>query len=140
MNKKAVVGLISVIIGIAIVALLIANFAIPMVKQSTDGIRYSENLIKVNATNNETFNLTQKPVLAASFSITGLTTANYSIDYTLARVVLNDKTANNTYSANYQYTTGSYLTNTSERVLFAVIGLALIIGLIAYMFNEFGLG
>lgn len=141
MNKKGE-GLVETFIAITVVVLLIATFAIPVIKQSTDSNPATESYTKTLTNANETLNLSNTPVVENSLSISGLTvTANYTVDYTLGRVVfLADATTNaSAYNLTYEYTLDQYLDNSMERALMAIVILALIIGLIVWIFGQFDL-
>lgn len=140
MNKKGL-GYIAPIIMITISILLSAYLLIPQVKDVTDTKSAVQILQDTNATINQTFTLDNTPMVDDSLTITGLTVnTNYTIDYDTATVILlANYSAINNYTASYEYTSASYLDSASDRALFAVIVLAVIVGLIYGVFSIFNL-
>ena len=133
--------MIVLIITLTLAVILVASFSLPMVKEKTNTVAYSETLTKINASNEENKTLTYTDIVSSSLSIAGLTiTSNYTIDYDTGIVTfVAGSSLNGTYTASYNYYPSGYLTNSNERNLFGIIGLALIIGLLAWVFMSFGI-
>jgi hypothetical protein len=112
----------------------------PIVNSSTGTPTYTEDLT-VGSGENQTDTLTQNDLLSGSLSISGLTvTNNYTVSYTTGVVTFVNGTTAGTYSAEYDYYTATYLDNASERTLMRVVILAFIVGLLFWLFMQFGLG
>jgi O-antigen ligase len=141
MNKKAE-GFVALFIGITIIVLLVAYFAIPIVRQSTAPVSGADTYTKTLTSANETFTLTNTPVVDNTLVVSGLVAdTNYTVDYDTATVTfLADVSTNaSAYTLNYDYTLSQYLDNTMERGLFALVILALIVGVIFFILNGFGM-
>lgn len=127
-------GIISLILAV----ILVASFSLPVVRTGDTLTTTSESLVYANTSNNQTFTLANTPT-SASLSIVGLTlTDNYTVDYTAGTVKVLDGTVVATYSSTYSYEGSTYLTNTTERTLWSIMGLAFIIGLLMFVFVTFG--
>jgi len=131
MNKKG--NLVTMLITTIILVLLISSFLIPYVKRATSAQDYGERLIRDEAPNEENVTLSKAAdgleLKSNSLTISGLTAGtNYSVNYTSGVVTFKNVTVNGTYPASYSYYEAEYLTNRTERVMFAVISLAVLIG------------
>jgi hypothetical protein len=127
MNRKgqAVVG---TIIMLTIAVVFVAYLSIPQIQESGD-FDYSESLTKLNASNNETYTLTHFPVL--DFSIDGLTEdTNYTLTDETGVLILNDQTANTTYTAVYNYEGSRYIDSVTDRALYFVLITIFIVGIV----------
>ena len=139
MDKKAEFS-IPAILMISIGAILVAYLFIPQVQQSTNTFDGSDSLVKAVYNANETFSLSNTPLVASSLSISGLTlTTNYTVDYNAGTVRINDVTKNKTYTAVYEYVSSRYIDSASDRVLYGVLITLAIVGLLYMIARLFGL-
>lgn len=144
--KKAEIGMVSVIVGLVLVAVLVSTFFIPQIKEHSSLTASSNSLAYTNSSVNQTFTLSHNPVyslLLYNSSGSLITTGgkvNYTADTTAGTVTLKQLSTTGTYTANYNYGAGMYedLT-TGERTLFGVLVLAGIIGLVYAVFVAFKL-
>jgi len=138
MNKQGQGSLISGIILVVVAITLITGLAFPIIKPVVQAQTETEDVIKAGAIGvAQNVSLTYDDLV--SLTITGLTDGlNYSVDLTTG-VILFNATAAGTYSASYDYYADNYLTNTSQRMLFSILGLALILGILYFLFSLFGL-
>jgi hypothetical protein len=143
-NRKGAVGMVAATITVTLLAILVASLLIPQVQNTTKSQSYTENLVKVNASANEEFTLDKASdgltLETATLSVSGLAlTTNYTVNYDTGVVTINNVTAAGTYPATYKYYTSTYLDNSAERTLMAIVVLAGIIGLVVLVFRGFGL-
>ena len=128
---------VGTIIMLTIAVVFVAYLSIPQIQESGD-FDFSESITKTNATANETFTLTHYPVL--TFSISGLTeTTNYTLTDATGVLILNDDTANKTYTAVYTYEGSRYIDSATDRTLFFVLITIFIVGLVYKGAEMFGL-
>lgn len=136
MNKKGQ-AFVGTIIMITIAVVFVAYLSIPQIQESGD-FDFSESIVKTNATANETFTLTHFPVI--DFSIAGLTeTTNYTLTDATGVLILDDGTANKTYTAVYNYEGSRYIDSATDRALFFVVATIFIVGLVYKAAEMFGL-
>lgn len=137
-NKKASLG-ITLLIMATLGVIVLAYIFIPVIKSTTSDLEYSE-LIQCSTGENQTDTLTFTTMKSGSLAVEGLTlTDNYTIDYDTGIVSFVNRTTPGNYSATYNYYSGSYLTDTSDRSLMAVLILLGIMGLIYFIAQGFGI-
>ena len=139
MGNKGQIGYVGLIISFTIGALLLANLFIPQTSNFDTLSTTTDSLVKVNASQNESFTLTQDEI--SLLTIAGLTlTTNYTIDNAETGIItLNDHTGNDTYIASYSYEPDGYVDDVSTRMLGGLLALAGIVGLLYFVFKGFGL-
>jgi hypothetical protein len=127
------------IIAVTVAVIIGSAVLIPMVKQTTSDVTYNENLV-CGSGENQTDTLTMDNLVSGSLTITGLTlTTNYTVNYTSGLVSFVNGTTPDTYPSEYSYYSATYIDNVSERALMGVIVLAFIIGIVAWLFMQFGM-
>jgi hypothetical protein len=127
------------IIALTVAVIIGSAVLIPAVKQTTSDVTYSQDLI-CSSGENQTDTLTMDNLVSGSLSITGLTlTNNYTINYTSGVVSFVNGTTPGTYASEYSYYSANYIDNANERTLMGVIVLAFIIGLVGWLFIQFGM-
>lgn len=136
LNKKG--QMVSGIIMAVLAVIIVAYLAIPQIQES-GSFSSSESITKVNATANETFNLTHFPLLTVS--IAGLTEGtNFSIvNADAGRIMLFNNTLNTTYTASYTYEGSRYIDSATDRTLFFVLITIFLVGLLYKIAEVFGL-
>ena len=125
----------------ATVAIIFGVYAfMPIVNQTTSPVYFQESLV-AGSGENQTDTLTQSDLYSGSLSCSDLTvTNNYTVSYTTGVVSFVNGTTAGTYDCEYQYYSSTYLDNTTENTLMRIAILAFIIGVLVWLFKEFGLG
>lgn len=151
-NKKGNVGMmVGTFITAVLAVILIANLLFPTVKSTTDIIPYTDTYNRTNNGANQTATLTHSPVdtiISVANSTGGfalIENTNYTVDKAAGTVTfLDNKVPNGTnglvYTINYNYQPANYLTSTADRVVMGMVLIAALIGLIYWLFVQFGLG
>lgn len=142
MHKKGE-GYVSLIITATILVILVTLVLVPQVKNTTSAQRYSENLVHDDAANDANFTLSVTDNLVDDSLVIGgdmTEGTNYTVDYDTGIVHFNASyVVNGTYGVVYNYYSSNYLESTQDRLLMGVVVLAVIIGILWFLFMAFGL-
>lgn len=147
-NKRGqVTALVSIFITAVLAVILIANLLFPTVKGVTNTVLTSEVVNRNQPTIVQNFTLTKVPVdtLVSITNSTGGLALVENTNFTLEKSsgflnFLVNKSANANYTVAYYYQPTNYLTDATNRVLMGMVLLAGLIGLIYWLFVNFGLG
>ena len=148
MNKNGVLGGIAGFVIIALVAtIIISVLLIPLVRDSTNTFPYSDTLTKDDTV--VTFTLSQTDLISGTVVVyqngSAITISdNYSISYgtgfgDATTVTLNGTVAQQDYTATYDYKKAGYIEDSSQRNMYGLIGLAVVLGFMLYVFDGFGI-
>lgn len=139
LNKKGNGFVLALITGVILV-LLVANFMIPVVKDTTTTYSYTDSYARTNNSLNQSTTLTHTPTSLTSVTNGTITLVNGNYTLSGANLTFMDNKAPvTTYLINYQYVASNYLTNAGERSLMAVVILGAIVGIVYFLFKVFGL-
>lgn len=145
MNKKGQAVAVGSIITMVIAVILVANLALPQTRSLNNLQTDSDTLEhETNNTANDTYTLAKAGeglvLTSGSLTLAGLTVSdNYTVNYDTGLVTIKNETAADNYTATYTYQAANYLTSSSDRALWAVVGLAIVLGLLYAGFYLFGL-
>lgn len=135
-DKKGQVSasIVGVVITAVLAVVLVANLAIPVVK---DSLNLETNEKVLTASGNNTVELEYGNI--ETITIDGLTEdTNYVVDYEDGLVNFTDA-SDGDYNSTYDYKPANYIEKDSHRALWSVASLAFIIGVLLLILRGFGI-